>query len=57
MGDLSTSGFGDSILHLVASATMPHGLECPQALCALLGPGSHRAEQDTLNLTVVHSQG
>jgi hypothetical protein len=32
---------------------MPHSLECPRAFVPF-GPGSHRAEQAALDLTVVH---
>jgi hypothetical protein len=53
MGDLSSSGLGDSIQHLLAKVTMPHGLECPQEFMPL-GPVSHLAEQATLDLAVVH---
>jgi hypothetical protein len=42
------------ILHtLLAHATMPHGLNCPQAFVPL-GSGTHQAEQASLHLTVVH---
>jgi hypothetical protein len=38
---------------LLAHATMPHGLNCPQDFVQL-GSGTHQAEQASLRLTVVY---
>jgi hypothetical protein len=55
IGDLSTSGLGDSKLHLLAYATMPQGLKFTHTFVPF-GPVSHQAEQAALDLTVVHRQ-
>jgi hypothetical protein len=45
MGDISTSGLGDSILHVLAYAPIAHGLEFHKNLCHL---GLDLTEQNRL---------